>query len=77
MSEDAAAADQQHDDGEDVRHVQEDGAAGGVGAEGDRGAEVQEPEQDVEDEGEEYGAHWDVQAGGDVRETRGRGRVLV
>lgn len=64
------SAPQQQDDNRDhVRDVEEDGAAGGVRTKGDRGPEVQQAEEHVEDEGEDDGADGDVEVGRYVGEA--------
>lgn len=60
LSQDVAAANEQRYHRKHVRHVEEDSSAGGIGAEGDRGPEVQQPKEHVEDEGEDDRADRDV-----------------
>lgn len=52
LLESTAAPNEQHNDGERIRNVEEDGAACGVCAERNSGPEIEKTKADVEDEAE-------------------------
>lgn len=64
--QDAPPPDEKHRNGHGVRNVQQDGARRDVCAKGNRRAEVQQSEADVEEVAEEDCAHGHIELGLDV-----------